>query len=143
MNYVLAKKDSCEMNKVQAELFIKSAMVDIADNSAVDMNIITNNMHVSESECPMGMRMIFKRISAMNLPIKLTYGAVMCFDIFPNQAGGVIVMLIDALQNFENKLVTAKDIASIYPDGFYTPKALTERIESFSSDTSINYREVY
>ena len=142
MAYVLAKEDS-EMlrDDASARLFIQLSMMEATEGASVCSFEEIKNVFGSEMPFPIGV--VVKRVEALKLPIQFTKAAWIAFSIFPDRVGGVVLMLIDLLNEYEDKLVSFADIIEMYPYGFYTEKAMMDRIENHVKKGEFKYSFVY
>jgi hypothetical protein len=79
----------------------------------------------------------------MKLPIEFTKPALFAICCFTDIPGGAVVFLIDALNQFEGKTVTAAMLGDLYPWGFYTEESLFKYIDGEIKTRTKKWSEVY
>jgi hypothetical protein len=84
-----------------------------------------------------------QRIRVMKLPIKFTNLAYVSFGSFTKTVGGCMVILIDALNRYENKTVNVEMLCHMYPFGFYSDKSLHDYIDNNLKTRAVKWSEVY
>lgn len=88
-------------------------------------------------------QVLLKRISAFNLPIRFTHlGLLAAAAITSMVPGRVVVLLIDALNNYEGREVTAAMIGDLYPLGFYKEEFTGEVIDAMKNRL-IKWSQIY
>jgi hypothetical protein len=137
--YTVPMSDAAPMTRMQSELFIKFCLSEFREKAPIDRDGMSK---LGIEMLPVGINVLLRRLEVMKLPIKLTMGAYVIMSVYPKVIGGTVVMLVDMLENYKDKLVGVEEIAETYPYGFYNETALVKRIEFLKGGTHA-YSYVY
>lgn len=97
-----------------------------------------------ESEKPFALKMIEKRISALELPIQLFPSAKIAMLILTDGVPGKMnAALIDLLIKHENNDITVTEVCETYPIGFYSEKSCSEYIDNYLKTKKTKWSEIY
>ena len=131
----LEKGKSVPLTGEQMEMMLQATMMDLSEGEKpVTKEDLLKSF--SESEIPFPMGVVLKRIEGMKLPISFSLGGLLMTAVLPDRVGGVVIMLIDLLSEYEGQVVTVRKIAERYPFGFYSEEALIERIDALTANPS-------
>lgn len=86
---------------------------------------------------------IRKRVEVLKLPISFTEYAYMYIDLFVDRPGSAVLLLMDALEKYENQTVDIKKLAELYPDGFYDEETLIKIIDEEIKTGKRKWAEIY
>jgi len=142
MAYVLSKENSVPLRSEVGRFFIEMAMMEATEGKKAFSQEELNSLFEGE-ETPFPIGVVAKRLEVLKLPIQFTKAAWSAFTIFPDRVGGVVLMLIDLLTEYENQLVGLADIIEMYPYGFYNEEALMDRIDNHVKKGEFKYSFVY
>src|SRR5512137_2310528 len=84
-----------------------------------------------------------KRIEVHKLPISFSDGAKLCVLALTDRPGSVVALLIDCLTNFEGQTVTSKQLADLYPVGFYDEPTMIRYIDEYLKPKKVKWAEIY
>jgi hypothetical protein len=84
-----------------------------------------------------------KRIEVLKLPISFSDGAKNCILALTDRPGSVMALLVDCLNNFEGQTVTSKELADLYPMGFYDEETMLRYIDEYLKPRKIKWAEIY
>ncbi len=75
---------------------------------------------------------LWRRIQGMELPITVTTAVLFAPQALCDRVAGAVVYLVDLLQRFEGRpLITMKDVADLYPWGFYKEEVLHSIVDDY------------
>lgn len=111
-----------------------------------DANLRKSNVAlepIRDDEKGLAVKIVERRIEVMRLPISFSTTGLASIQLFARSAGHAVAILIDALNMFEGKEVTAEDFAQLYPDGFYTDDAFALYVEEYLKPRKIKWSDIY
>lgn len=115
-------------------MLMQSVMMDLIEGkNPVSEDDLTERLS-DKGGIPFPIGVVLKRVKAMSLPISFTFGALLTMAFMPDRVGGVVIMLIDLLTEYEGQVVTVEKVTQKYPYGFYSEHALIERIDGLKAD---------
>jgi hypothetical protein len=124
-----------EMSPSSAELFVAAVLIEQTKSE--------DRIAEEDVSQPQLIRILEKRLSVFKLPIVFTPSAKMAALALAPIAGAMVVLLIDCLNAFEGKTVTATMLAELYPIGFYDDATLHRYVEDFMKPRRVKWADVY
>lgn len=121
------------MDSRQSELFILAAIESVSPGVA-NADKINNDMRS---------QIIDKRIEVLKLPIKFTTSAKLAVLALTDNPGKVVALLVDCLNNFEGQEITSREIAELYPVGFYDDATFERYIDEYLKPRKVKWAEIY
>lgn len=89
-------------------------------------------------------QIVLNRISHFKLPIEFTHQALICImSLSRGIPGRAITIIIDALYKHKGQLVFAKDLAELYPMGFYKEEIFGEYVDNVLKPKKIKWAKIY
>ncbi len=88
-------------------------------------------------------QVIQKRIDVLKLPISFTNYAFATIPCFCNVVGEAVVLLIDCLNQYENKIVDIEKLCLLYPEGFYDHETFMQYVDDFIKKEKVNWSQIY
>lgn len=84
-----------------------------------------------------------KRIEVYKLPISFTPAAKLAVMSLVDRAGSVVALLIDCLNAYEGKAVTAGMLTDLYSEGFYDEDTLMRYVDGYLKTRKVKWSEIY
>lgn len=132
-------QDKAQIFSCDIQYFARLIQFEKDENSSKDYVIeIKKSIELEQHS-----QIILKRIKAMSLPISFTYASLNYISFFCDRAGAVVLLLIDCLEEYEGQQVTIDKISILYPFGFYTEKAMVDRVENEIKQGKSKFSFVY
>ena len=121
------------MDKEQSELFLYAVLLEEKPD-----------IKISENAYPFGSQVVKKRVEALKLPISFTPGGYLALGILSNSnPGRAVIALFDCLSEYEGKTVSSKDVADLYPWGFYNEDSCTDIIDNWMKPRKHKWAHIY
>jgi hypothetical protein len=133
-NHLMNKKIFKPLNDDQADFLFK--LLSVKDDES-------KFKFKGDNEIPFLSDIVRRRINVMKLPIIFTDLALLAVNCFVDRPGSAVLLLIDALDKYENKVVTVSDLCMLYPDGFYTNEKLIDIIDNELKNKTRKWSEIY
>lgn len=79
-------------------------------------------------------QVILKRVEVMKLPIQFTFTGLLGITALTTSPGEVVLALIECLNAYEGKQVSIREIADLYPWGFYNQDKFEAKVKELVED---------
>lgn len=97
-----------------------------------------------EELLPFGALVVKKRVEMLKLPISFTIGGYLALGVLSNgNPGRAVISLCDCLSEYEGKTVSAKEVADLYPWGFYNEDSLVDIIDNWMKTKKHKWNHIY
>lgn len=121
------------MSDKRSELYIVGCLLDMEKKKKADPALDEQLL----------VQILNKRIEVLKLPIQFTDGAKMCALALVDRPGSMVALLIDCLNNYEGKTVTSRELADLYPTGFYDEPTMLRYIDEYLKPRKVKWAEIY
>lgn len=120
------------MNEDQSKIFVVGTLQEAQEDK-----------EMPEVKASFLIQVLLKRVEVLALPISFTNGALTCILALVDRPGALVILLIDCLNAYEGKRVSAADLADLYPFGFYDMKTLQRYIDTMKGGSGIKWAQLY
>lgn len=125
------------MDQKKSELFVMASMAEALPGSTDRVGL------EKDLDQQFFIKVLNARIEGMKLPIKFTPEGKLAILALSEVVGAAVVILIDCLNAFEGKEVTAGMLADLYPVGFYDEKTFHRYVEDYLKPRKCKWADVY
>lgn len=130
-------KNTKPLTKASSEVFFKAVILE-------NMGKRIDLKRVDEKDMTSTMKLILKRIEHFKLPINFTVEGMIAVEaIAGGVPGKIVVVMIDCLDRYKDKLVTAKMVGDLYPWGFYNDHIFAEYLDSYIKENKVEWAHIY
>lgn len=99
---------------------------------------------LADEDFSLTMAVVKKRIESFKLPIEFDTPALMAVEgLAEGNPGKAVAILIDCLTHYEGGKVTPREIAMLYPWGFYNDSVFVDYVDNYLKPRKVKWSELY
>jgi len=136
-------KNCLAMNKEMTIFFVKVCISESSKKAKGENLVAHTEPEDGKQPLPFLSAVIEKRVTVMKLPISFTLEGYLAIAALCQNPGQAVVLLVDCLTHYKDKLVTAAHLAELYPWGFYNQKVFENIVVNFMKPKKVEWSEIY